>query len=321
MSKRPLPDVQNSRTDDFPKIRINKVGVRGIEYPITIKREGIGDIYHTDATFSSYCNLTEDVAGINMSRISRTIFEVFKETDFVTKLSEKCVRQLQDAHEQKDAYLKTKFKYKYEQKSPSTDLYSPESANVYFETYLKDSTLKNFLTVEIVGMSLCPCSKEMSLFMNNLTMVESDALLEAGLPASLYQKLERTGFGAHNQKSKVSVTVELLPDVHFPIDEIIEVIQGSVSCEVYSVLKRPDEKYVTEVSYMSGYIDEEGKIVDVANGGPKFVEDISRQVADRLNLLLDTKIGDYVIVVRNEESIHSNEMEAVAILSAGRDLT
>jgi GTP cyclohydrolase I len=319
--KKVLPDVQNSRTDDFPKIKINKVGVRNIEYPITIKREGIGDEYHTDATFSSYCNLTADVAGINMSRISRTIFEVFKETDFVTKLSERCVRQLQDAHEQKDAYLKTKFKYKYEQTSPSTELYSPETANVFFETYLKDSTLKNFLTVEIVGMSLCPCSKEMSLFKNNMTSEEKDYLdhVQDEFP-DLWNKIMSSGFGAHNQKSKVSVKVELIPDVHFPIDEIIDVIRNSVSCEVYSVLKRPDEKYVTEVSYMSSYINETGEIIPVENGGPKFVEDISRQVADRLNLLLDTKINDYVIVVRNEESIHSNAMEAVAILSAGRSL-
>lgn len=318
-----MKDIQAEKSG-FPTIPIGKVGIKNIELPVWIKNHD-GEFISTIANISSYCDLIEDVKGINMSRIPRTIFDVFKPSnkELITDLSEKVVHALQFAHETSDVYFKARFKYPFYQKSPMTDLPSPEVVNVVVETVLKNKEVKRYLTVEMVGMSLCPCSKEMSLLMNNLTAEETFALADAGLPLSLKEKLDEAGFGAHNQKSYVNVKIEMIG--HFNIEELIKIINTSVSTKVFSVIKRPDEKFVTEMSYMGGYIDENKKLVKVdlpgLHPGPKFVEDIARQLAEEINKnYLDRSIKDYAIVIRNQESIHSNEIEAVAVLTAGRDL-
>lgn len=312
-------DIQ-ACADGFPKIAINKVGVRNIELPINLVRPN-GESFYTQGVVSSYCDLVENLKGINMSRIPRTISPVFTEKDtYITEKSAKAAFLLQKAHGTNHIYLKVKFKYSWKSLSPTTEIDSYETANVEIETKLNDGIMRQYLTVETVGMSLCPCSKEMSMLWNNFTSDESDALLEAGLPASVYQKLHKAGFGAHNQKSFVKVTVELGEDIVW-IEDIVNIINTCVSSPTYSILKRPDEKYVTEVSYMSGYFNDKKEFVEVSGYGPKFVEDIARQVAEKLDTrLMGEWISDYVVVVRNQESIHSNDIEAVAVLSAGKDL-
>lgn len=317
-----LPDMQKT-TEGFPKIPIGKVGVRNIEYPIPVSVKGNGINFTPVATISSYCDLVEDVKGINMSRITRTIFKEFgKLKGKITDISAKCVQELKTAHGTDDIYLKVKFKYPYHHRSPYTpELDSPEVVDVEIETTLAKGVMKQFMTVELVGMSLCPCSKEMSLLKNNLTSAEEDYLshVQDEFP-ELHEKLMRAGFGAHNQKSFVKVTVELTEEMLW-IEDLVELIYKSTSAPTFSVLKRPDEKWVTEASYMGGYYDDKKEWVEVPNAGPKFVEDISRQAADQLNELIGTSvIRDYVIVVRNQESIHSGGIEAVAVLNAGRNL-
>jgi len=318
-----MKDIQAEKSG-FPVIPISKVGIRNIELPIWIKNHE-GDFISAIANVSSYCDLVEDVKGINMSRIPRTIFDVFKPSKkkLVTELASDVVHRLKFAHEAEDIFFKAKFKYPLYQTSPMTELPSPEIINVTIETSLIDGVERNYLTVEMVGMSLCPCSKEMSMLKNNLTEEEATAIYYSNLPDSLMEKINAAGFGAHNQKSYVNVKVEIKRDKYFDLEELVQLINTSVSAKVFSVLKRPDEKYVTEMSYMGKYIDEDMNLCDVpeANSGPKFVEDIARQVAENLNENhLGKSIQDYVIVVRNEESIHSNEIEAVAVLNAGRNL-
>ena len=314
-------DVQ-AETEGFPKIPIGKVGIRNIELPVWIKNHD-GEMVSTIANISSYCDLVEENKGINMSRILRNMLDIFTPSNkrVIMDLSEEVVKKLQFAHETSDVYLKVRFKYPYFKRSPMTNITSPEVLNVTIETVLKNTQIKKYITVEMVGMSLCPCSKDMSLLVNNLSDREKDALENADLPFSLYEKIQQAGFGAHNQKSFVKVTVEL-KDNYFDLEKLIPVINKGVSTQTFSVLKRPDEKYVTEMSYMGGYIDENKMLhFEDPNDGPKFVEDISRQIAEELNnKYLDKEINDYVIVVRNEESIHSQGMEAVSILTAGRDL-
>jgi len=314
-------DVQADK-EGFPKIAIEKVGVRNIELPVWVRNRD-GDFLSTIANVSSYCDLVEENKGINMSRITRTIFEVFdpENKELVTLLSSKVVKALQFAHETSDVYFKARFKYPFYHLSPETNLPSPGVVNVVIETTLHGKEMKKYLTVEMVGMSLCPCSKDMSLLMNNLNEEESACLNVAVLPTSLRNKLNEAGFGAHNQKSFVEVKVEMKN--FFNIDSLIDIIRQSVSAEVFSVLKRPDEKFVTEMSYMGGYIDADKNLIKAtqANAGPKFVEDIARQVAETINeTYLDKQVIDYSIVVRNQESIHSNDIETVAVLTAGRSL-
>ena len=97
-------------------------------------------------------------------------------------------------------------------------------------------------------------------------------------------------------------------------------LDKAFSCPTKTVLKRPDEKYETEVSYMGGFFDttyNPPKFVHVEGSGPKFVEDIARDVADQLQEQLDVSISDYVIVVNNDESIHSGDILATAVLQQG----
>jgi len=316
-------------TDGFPKIPISKVGIRNIELPIKVytKDSVASRSFSTIATISSYCDLVEGVKGINMSRISRTIFDIFKEPrGFILDMAEECVYALQKAHDTDDIYLKVKFKYPFIHNSPiSKDLKSPEIVDVEIETTLVNNILKKYLTVDVVGMSLCPCSKEMSLLINNLTEEERtlfdvwDSNADDLWPTmkSLVSKLKKAGFGAHNQKSFVKIKVEVRDDIVW-IEDLVNLVYRCTSAPTFSVLKRPDEKWVTEVSYMGGYYDDNKQFVEVPDAGPKFVEDISRQCAEKLNEMCAVK--DYVVVVRNQESIHSGDIEAVAVLSAGKEL-
>lgn len=317
-----LPDVQKS-TDGFKKIPIKKVGMRNIELPLKIYHTFLRRPVEVKGTFSSYCNLVEDVKGINMSRISRTLIDVLESyecraDDDLFLVMETFSDQLQKAHSTDNIYTKVQFDYPIYSKSPCTDLSSPEYISVMLETSLQGTKLKKYLHLSRTGMSLCPCSKEMSLLKNNLSPEEVNELYY--LPVSLIQKIEKAGFGAHNQRSHIDVCLEVIDSHKLSIEDILAKLDQCFSCSTKTVLKRPDEKYETEVSYLGGFFNEDYKFIDVPNAGPKFVEDIARDVSFYLNTLLDDSINDYTITVNNDESIHSGNILATAVLTAGREL-
>lgn len=320
-----LPDIQKD-SKDFINLPIDKVGVRGIKVPLKVLTKDSRGSIEVLAKISSYCNLSDDLKGINMSRITQTIYQVMKISNGIQDLN-KFVFELQKAHNTDNIYIKAAFPYWYEIKTPLSNLPSYENVNVVFESILKGGKLNRYLTVERVGMSLCPCSREMSLLSNNISDAEKNEISK--LSPELRSKLDQAGFGAHNQKSIVKVTVELndkfyyddpRPSDIFYIEDIIDIIDHSVSAPTWSTLKRPDEKYVTEVSYMGGYINSNFEFTPVADAGAKFVEDIGRNIASRLNQHIGDNILDYVIVVDNQESIHSDEIVATSILSYGKNL-
>lgn len=319
-----LPDMQKS-TEGFKRIPIKKVGMRNVELPLQIFHTGLQKSIEVKGMFSSYCNLVEGVKGINMSRISRTLIDVIENNDFscesnVFAMMELFSKTLQKAHNTDNIFTKVKFDYPIYTQSPYTTLNSPEYTHITLETNLEQGVLKKYLTVSRVGMSLCPCSKEMSLLKNNLS--EADLTLLNTLPSNLRDTILQAGFGAHNQRSHIDVTLDVVDDVCF--EDIFVLLDRAFSCPTKTVLKRPDEKYETEVSYMGGFFDTSfnpPKFVSVEGSGPKFVEDIARDVADQLNTLLDTTIADYTVVVNNDESIHSGNILATAVLTAGRSLT
>jgi GTP cyclohydrolase I len=297
-----LPDMQKTK-DGFPKISIGKVGVRNLKIQLPIKTKTCG-FQDCTVTVSSYCNLVEDVKGINMSRISRTLLTYLERSqDGVHDLST-LAKTLQTAHATDNIYVKAIFNYFVEKSSPVTKINYQEPIVVIFESTLFGGELKNYLTVRVAGMSLCPCSKEMSLLKNNISPEEYVAL--SALESSLFEKVLHSGFGAHNQQSFVEIKT-LLNDnsaYRFWIEDAVSIADSSFSCPTYSVLKREDEKFVTEKSYAN----------------PRFVEDIARINAEELFKILDSSILDFVVVVNNMESIH-NDIQATAILNAGRFLT
>lgn len=319
-----LPDIQQQKKG-FKKLSIEKVGIRGIKVPLNILQKNNTKAFSTIATISSYCNLVPDLKGINMSRISRTINNtlVHSATEYPgigIKNLNNTVYELRNVHKTNNIYIKANFDYLYNSKAPITKTWSIEPVNVTFESILKSDQLRNYVTVKVIGMSLCPCSKEMSLLKNNLTNEESQWIANADMPSSLRNKITKAGFGAHNQKSIIEVKVEVTEQNFMWIEDIIEIISASVSSPVWSTLKRPDEKWVTETSYMGGYYDENYNFIET-NGGPMFVEDITRNIATELNNYLDKTIFDYTIIVNNQESIHSDNIMATAVKTAGRRLT
>lgn len=315
-----LPDVQS--TEPVFKIPINKVGIRNIKIPFTISKKD-GGTFSTIATISSYCDLVDSLKGINMSRISRSINEIMRGNKLGFTNLVDFAKKLQEAHKTNHIYVKARFTLLLEDLSPVTKTFSYEPVDVIFETNLIDGKIFNYLTVKTTEMSLCPCSKEMSLLINNVSQKEMQEINT--LSNFLQKKILMAGFGAHNQKSIIEVKVELntgyLEESKIMwIEDILDFIKQSSSCATFSTLKRPDEKYITEVSYLGGYFEDENKFIKVEGSGPKFVEDISRSVANKLDKELDKRILDYVIVVNNEESIHSDDIVATAVLSAGRNL-
>lgn len=315
-----LPDMQKTQTG-FYKKKIAKVGVRGIKQYLPIQMKD-GTIQKPVADISSYCSLDETFKGINMSRITRTINKVLQEhkEDGFRGL-EAFVKELVDAHQSPEVYIKAKFKLILPNETPMTDIYSQEPIDVIIESQCLNGIYKTFLTVKSVGMSLCPCSKEMSLLKNNLTDLESEILDSIKVSCvNLYDKIMMSGFGAHNQRSHIDIKVELLKNQTLWIEDIYKIANIASSCHTRSVLKRPDEKYETEVSYLGGYFDDEKNFIKVEGNGPKFTEDIARDVAEQLDKELDKTINDYVIVINNEESIHTGDIMATSILNAGREL-
>lgn len=310
-----LPDVQKGRSG-FPKFPIDNVGIEGLKVKMNIKSKD-NKKQQVLAKISSFCSLNENLKGINMSRIGRSIYDVLSESNHAGFSDlKKFVSKLKEAHKAKYIYMKANFDYEIENYSPITKTYSPEFVNVSFENILNGEETKSFLTVSATGLSLCPCSKEMSLLKNNISVEELKLIEE--LPNKLKKKILLSGFGAHNQKSQIKIKLELAKNNNFYIEDIYDIIKTSSSAPTFSILKRPDEKWVTEVSYMGGFWDN-GEF-NKTDGGARFVEDIIRHIVDKLNVEIDKSIVDYAIKVCNQESIHSGDICATAITTAGKNL-
>lgn len=262
-----LADVQNFQ-DDRNK-RINKVGIRQLIVPIKIYDKK-GNVRNTVGDLSLYVSLKKELKGVSMSRFVEIVHEVLEEDVVSTDIIRHILMKLRTKLEAEDSYVKINFVYFMKKEAPVSKSQGYVHYNCSFEGRSINGKDKIFLRVEVPYTSLCPCSKEIS---KN---------------------------GAHNQRSFADITVEL--NTTIKIEEIIKIVDKVASCEIYSILKRADEKYVTEKAYKS----------------PRFVEDMARELAIQFDNILDKEIKDYVIVVNHQESIHTHE--AVAIINAGREL-
>lgn len=175
-----MPDVQNTRKDFYPT-PIKKVGVRNVEAPIYVWQHDENTPIQVHATFSAYVELTEDSKGINMSRCGRIIMAEAKRhmemkgSDMSSSnfnLMESITKELQKAHNSKTAYVKCRFAYPSWTKVYASKLDTVEYIDVTWEAIADGDEVTELLTVENVGISLCPCSKEMSLLKNNLNDAE-----------------------------------------------------------------------------------------------------------------------------------------------------
>jgi GTP cyclohydrolase I len=251
-----MADVQSSA--DTRQIAINKVGIKDIRHPVRVKDRSDGE-QHTIATFNMYVNLPHNFKGTHMSRFVEILNSHEKEISvesFKDMLSEMAIRL-----EAESGHIEMSFPYFINKTAPVSGVQSLLDYDVTLIGEIHNGEATMFIKVVVPVTSLCPCSKKIS---------------------------DR---GAHNQRSHVTVQVRTNGFVW--IEEIIDLVEKEASCELYGLLKRPDEKFVTEHAY----------------DNPKFVEDMVRDVAGRLND--EERFSAYVVESENFESIHNHSAYAL----------
>ena len=251
-----IPDVQAAH--DSRKLAIDQVGVKSIRHPMRIQ-ERSGAVQHTVATFNMYVGLPHHFKGTHMSRFVE-ILEAH-ECEITMQSFQAMLKEMVQKLEAEEGQIEMSFPYFIEKKAPVSGVKSLLDYEVSFVSQIKKKKQCFSMKVVVPVTSLCPCSKKIS---------------------------ER---GAHNQRSHVTVTAQTNQFVW--IEEIVDLAEKQASCELYGLLKRPDEKFVTERAY----------------DNPKFVEDLVRDVAAVLNL--DERIDAYVVESENFESIHNHSAYAL----------
>jgi GTP cyclohydrolase I len=251
-----IPDVQAS--EDKRHLAIDQVGIKAIRHPIKVK-ERDGGIQHTIATFSMYVGLPHQFKGTHMSRFVEILNS--HERELSVESFQIMLKEMVSRLEAQSGRIEMSFPYFVNKAAPVSGVKSLLDYEITFVGEVLDGKTQFTMKVLTPVTSLCPCSKEIS---------------------------ER---GAHNQRSHVTLTARTNDFVW--IEELIDIAEGQASCELYGLLKRPDEKYVTERAY----------------DNPKFVEDMVRDVAAVLDR--DPRIEAYVVESENFESIHNHSAYAM----------
>ena len=250
-----MKDVQNQ--SDTRGVEIQKVGIKGFELPLTIQRKDKEDIViYSSATAG--VSLPAHYKGTHMSRFVEVLNKWRSKKTLGVDIKG-CVEAIIQKLNAKSGYLKLDFKYFIDKKAPVTGISAPMCYDCTFEGVLdnygeEDEEYRFFLGVKVPVTTLCPCSKEIS------------------------------EYGAHNQRAIVSVKVTYPEDEHIWLEDLVKDIEKCASCELYPLLKREDEKFVTERAY----------------NNPKFVEDVLR---------------DVVLLLRNNDIIDSFEVECESLES------
>jgi len=257
-----IEDVQN--IVDKRQIAIDKVGIKDIKHPIKVSDRTTGE-QHTIANFNMYVNLPHHFKGTHMSRFVEILNQ--HEREITVKSFREMLGEMTERLDAESGYVEMNFPYFVNKEAPISKVRSLMDYNVTFIGEITGDTTAMTVKVVVPVTSLCPCSKNIS------------------------------DYGAHNQRSHVTLTVRV--DSFIWIEDLIDLVEKQASCEIYGLLKRPDEKYVTERAY----------------DNPKFVEDMVRDIAAKLNE--DKRINAYIVESENFESIHNHS--AYALISKGFD--
>jgi GTP cyclohydrolase I len=253
----PMRDVQKTR--DTRKIAINKVGVKDISYPIVVM-DKFRSLQHTVARVNMFVDLPHHFKGTHMSRFIE-ILNTYREKIALDNL-EIILSEMKEKLEADNAHLEIEFPYFIEKKAPVSGAESLMEYTCEFVANL--STEFDFiLGIKIPVTSLCPCSKELSRY------------------------------GAHNQRSIITLKVRYREFIW--IEDLVESIEKCGSSPVYSLLKREDEKFVTELAYEN----------------PRFVEDIVREATLKLSEM--DNITWFSVEAENFESIHKHSAYAAIV--------
>lgn len=249
-----MKDIQNLK--DNREVDIQKVGIKHLELPLTIQRKNNSNqIVCAQAQVS--VSLPRDYKGTHMSRFVEVLTE-WQHKNILGIDIKGCLEKIIRNLNAQSGELQFKFKYFIDKKSPVTGYVVPMSYECIFEGHIENGAYKFILGVIVPITTLCPCSKEIS---DN---------------------------GAHNQRAFVNVKISYDEDTHIWLEDLIELIESCASCEVYPLLKREDEKFVTEKAW----------------DNPKFVEDVLRDAVVKLRK--NSLIKDFEIECEAFESIHNH---------------
>lgn len=258
-----MPDIQS--TVDQREVVIDKVGVRRVYHPISVATE-TGEAFGTVGEWTLTVELPAKSKGTHMSRFVKLLAQ-YKDTPLSNTSFKELGAELLTLLDAQKGYIDVEFAFFVSKEAPVSKQKSLMDYRVKMSAVGTESGVSVTNTVVVPVMSLCPCSKEIS------------------------------EYGAHNQRSHV--TLSWTSDEDHKLEDMIRMVEKQGSCELWALLKRPDEKYVTERSYEN----------------PKFVEDIIRDVAVQVKAIDD--VTAYKIEVENFESIHSHSAYAV-IESSGK---
>lgn len=250
-----IEDIQQQ--SDHRQIEINKVGVKGIKYPIQVLDKTFG-VQHTIGDFNMYVSLPHHFKGTHMSRFVEILNQYHNKIGI--NLFPNILKEIKTHLGAESAHLEISFPYFIDKEAPVSRAKSKMTYHCKFSGSLTLDELDFRVQVKVPVTSLCPCSKAIS-----------DA-------------------GAHNQRSTVTVNFSFKEFVW--IEDMIKLIENTASCDIFPLLKRPDEKYVTERAYAH----------------PMFVEDLVREIAGKL--LQDQNIIWFTVEAENMESIHNHNAYA-----------
>jgi len=248
---------------DTRELPINRVGIKDISHPVRLKDRSAGE-QHTIATFNMYVSLPHNFKGTHMSRFVEILHG---EREISVESFRGMLRAMTERLEADTGHIEMSFPFFDMKRAPVSGVESLMDYRAGLIGEHRQGHTRMWVRVSVPVTSLCPCSKKIS------------------------------DYGAHNQRSHVTITVRLRS--HMWIEQLIEIAESEASCELYGILKRPDEKYVTERAY----------------DNPKFVEDMVRDVATRLNA--DERVAAYVVESENFESIHNHS--AYALIEHDKD--
>ncbi len=251
-----LPDVQSAA--DQRRVAIDRVGIRGLRHPLRVRTMS-GDIQHTVARADMFVALPPEVKGTHMSRFIEVLQAHAEALD--TANLEGLMAQMLQRLGARQGLIELRFPYFVRKRAPVSGVESLMDYEVCLRGEVgAGGGFVATLEVQVPVTSLCPCSKEIS------------------------------DYGAHNQRSHITIEAQLRGPLG--VEELLSIAEEEASCQLWGLLKRPDEKYVTERAY----------------DNPKFVEDLVRDVALRLEA--EPSVSAYVVQSENFESIHNHSAYA-----------
>lgn len=249
-----MKDIQNLK--DNRNVDIQKVGIKHLKMPLIIQRKNSSNqIVCAKARVN--VSLPKDYKGTHMSRFVEVLSE-WQNKNLLGVDIKGCLEKIINCLNAQSGELEFKFTYFIDKKSPVTSMPAPMSYECMFEGRIENGNYKFILGVVVPVTTLCPCSKEIS---DN---------------------------GAHNQRAFINVKISYDESKQIWLEDLIELIENCASCPVYPLLKREDEKFVTEKAW----------------NNPKFVEDVLRDVVVKLRNIKD--IDEFEVECEAVESIHNH---------------